>query len=277
MADSRVIIGNRIKKLRENLGISRQQVAGHLAVDLTAVAAWEAGKYMPRENRRLRLAALLGTDIASLFAEHQEASSSVDAGLISSFYELSGAMGELLQETASTLRGFRLTGPYRTSSQLHDEFRAVVDRRLCDGSLEVERIEIFFSLERLQEVLSNLFRYEGRPYRVKTASTGVRDLVPAMSGYLFDGAGMIIGGYWAKPPSQSHLALRLKGEPFKSYFSGYWREIWNGSKPLGDEGGIDLDGIRHVAEGLGLGEADWPQFLDEARHLKMSDGLPPLI
>lgn len=277
MPDSRAAIGRRIKRLRENLGLSRQQVAGHLAVDLTAVAAWEAGKYLPRELRRVRLAALLRIDVATLFAEEQDPAVPVAASLVDTLSELPGVLRQLLQDTEKTLRAFRLAAPYTTPAHVQEEFRAIVDQRLMQGSLDVERIEIFYSLERLQEVLSNLIRYEGRPYHVKTTCAGLREVVPGMGGYLFDNDDMVIGGYWTTIPPQNRPGLWLKGEPFKSYFADYWDEIWARGTPLSSTDGADLDAIRQVALDMGLAEADWPQFVDDARNLEIGDGLPPLI
>lgn len=277
MPESRVAIGRRIKRLRENLGLSRQQVAGHLAVDLTAVAAWEAGKYLPREGKRLRLAALLRIDVATLFAEQQQPSSPVAASLVDTLSELPGVLRRLLQSTEKNLRAFRLAAPYTTPAHVQEEFRGILDQRLMQGSLEVERIEIFYSLERLKEVLSNLLRYEDRPYRVKTACTGVHDVVPGMGGYLFDDDDMLIGGYWAKVPPSARPGLWLKGEPFKSYFADYWDEIWNRGTPLNGKDGADLDAVRQVALGMGLAESGWPQFVEDARNLEIGDGLPPLV
>lgn len=277
MANGRVAIGRRIKRLRENKGLSRQQVAVHLAVDLTAVAAWEAGKYLPREGRRVRLAGLLGVDVGTLFAEEQDPAPANGATLIDTLGELPGVLRELLQGTQKNLRAFRLAAPYSTPAHVQEEFRRIVDGRLMQGTLAVERVEIFYSLDRLKEVLSNLFRYEGRPYRVKTACAGVKDVVPGMGGYIFDEEEALLGAYWAQVPPHSRPGLRLKGEPFMSYFADYWDEIWSRGTTLGSEDGLELDAVREVAQEMGLANSDWPQFVDDARALKIGDGLPPLI
>lgn len=277
MIDGRIAIGRRIKRLRENLGLSRQQVASHLAVDLTAVAAWEAGKYLPREGRRVRLAAMLDIDVASLFAEEQEPAPAAGACIIDTLSELPGVLRELLQGTQTSLRAFRLAAPYTTPAHVQEEFRQIVDQRLRDGTLAVERIEIFYKLERLQEVLSNLFRYEGQPYRVRTACAGVRDVVPGMGGYMFDEDDVLIGAYWAVVPPHGRPGLLLRGEPFRSYFADYWDEIWDRGTVLSNGNGADLDAVRKVALEMGLADGDWPRFVEDARTLEIGDGLPPLI
>lgn len=277
MEDGRIAIGRRIKRLREHKGLSRQQIATHLAVDLTAVAAWEAGKYLPREGRRVRLAGLLGTDLGTLFAEEQQPSPGSGAVLVDTLSELPGLLRELLEHTERRLGAFRIAAPYGTPAHVQEEFRRRLDGRLLDGTIEVERIEIFYDLGRLKEIASNILRYEGRPYRVRACCLGVTDVVPGMGGYMFDDDEFLIGGYWAKVPPHARLGLRLSGEPFRTYFADYWSEIWDRGTELNPGGKADLSALRDAAQQLGLDPAAWPQFLEEVRAFDVGDGLPPLI
>lgn len=277
MGDGRRAIGRRIKRLRENNGLSRQQVSARLSVDLTAVAAWEAGKYLPREGRRVLLAGLLGIDTASLFAEQQDSTPSNGAALVDTLGELPGLLRELLSAAERRLRAFRLAAPYSTPPHIQEEFRALVDSRLRAGTLEVERIEIFYDLKRLKEVLSNMLRYEAQPYRVRTACAGVSEVVPGMGGYCFDDSEFLLGAYWATVPPFHRAGLRLTGEPYKTYFAGYWEEIWGRGTALNGDGGIEMDAVREVAVRLGLEPGQWPDFIRDAQTLEIGDGLPPLI
>ena len=277
MEDGRIAIGRRIKRLREHKGLSRQQVASHLAVDLAAVAAWEAGKYLPREGRRVRLAGLLSTDLGTLFAEEQQPAPSNGVALVDTLSELPGLLRELLDNTERRLRAFRIAAPYVTPAHVQEEFRRRLDGRLAEGTIEVERIEIFYDLARLKEIASNILRYEGRPYRVKACCTGVDDVVPGMGGYMFDDDEFLIGGYWARVPPHARRGLRLSGEPFRTYFLDYWNEIWTRGIELNPGGRPDLAALRDTAVKIGLEPGRWGQFLDEARGFDVGDGLPPLI
>ena len=277
MQDSRIAIGRRIKRLREKRGLSRQDVSDALSVDLTAAAAWEAGKYLPREGRRLRLAELLQIDVGTLFAEEQEPSPSRGAALIDVQSELPGLLRELTNGAERSLRAFRLASRHATPPYVQEEFRRLTDQRILDGSLEVERIEIFYELDRLKEVLATMLRYKGRPFRVRTVCNGVKELVPGMGGYLFDDREFLVGGYASEYMTDGRPGLRLSGEPYRTYFADYWREIWERARPLNPDGAADLDGIRAEAIKLGLDPDDWPRFLSEAEGFMLDDGLPPLI
>ncbi len=273
----RLAIGRRIKRLRENQGLSRQQIAAQLAVDLTAIAAWEAGKYLPREVRRVQLAGLLNLNVASLFAEEQHVSPGEGAVLIDILGELPGLLRELLKETDHTLKAFRIAAPHPTPAHIQEEFRILVDRRLMDKTIRVERIEIFYRLPRLMEVLSNILRYAGRPYRVKAFCPRTAEVMPGMGGYIFDDQEFVIGAYWGEAPPQGRAGLRLSGEPFRTYFTDYWNEIWPRGQPLNGDNGADLFAVREVALQLGLEPDDWPRFIEQARKLDIGDGLPPMI
>lgn len=277
MGVARTAIGHRIKRLREGLGLSRQQIAAHLEVDLTAVAAWEGGRYLPREGRRVQLAALLNIDVASLFAEEQAPAPANGAVLVDTLSELPGLLRQLLETTQTSLKALRLAAPYTTPPHVQEEFRGIVDRRLQDGTLQIDRIEIFYDLSRLKEVVSNILRYEGRPYRVKSSCAGVSEVVPGMGGYFFDDQEFLIGAYWSRVPPHARPGLRLSGEPFRTYFVDYWDEIWERGSALNPDGKPDVSAVRDVALKLGLEADAWPQFMAEAEAFEVGDGLPPLI
>ncbi len=271
-------IGRRIKRLREVRGFSRQDIAVQLKVDLTAVSAWERGDYLPRENRRVRLAAMLGIDVGSLFAERQDGGALGSAAtLVDTMGELPGILRDLTGNAQKNLRAFRLSAPYATPAHVQEEFRSVVDRRLLTDSLTVQRVEIFYSLERLKETLANIIRYDGRDYAVKSYCAGISEVVPGMGGYMFDDSEFLVGAYWANIPPYRGLGLKLTGEPFRTYFTHYWGEIWQRGTMLNRKGARDLSAVREVAVQLGLDASDWTKFVAEAQAFQLADGLPPLI
>lgn len=278
MGDSLFAIGRRIKRMREAKGLSRQQIAARLAVDLTAVAAWEAGKYLPRAPRRVRLAAMLGTDPGSLFAEKQDGIPFAgNAALVDTLDELPGLLRDLLRRAEHNLKAFRLASPYSTPAHVQEEFRSHVDTRLMAGSIEIQRIEIFYELGRLKETLSNIIRYDGRPYAVKSYCAGLKEVVPGMGGYMIDDREFLVGAYWTAVPPAKRTGLRLSGEPFRTYFAGYWDETWRRGTLLNPDGARNLSAVREVALQLGLEPSQWTKFVDEAHSFKVGDGLPPLI
>jgi len=278
MGERRVAIGRRIKRLRETQGFSRQQVAFHLGVDLTAVAAWEGGKYLPREGKRIRLASYLGLDVASLFAEDLQDPASVgSAALVDTLGELPVVLRDLANAAHRDLKAFRVAAPYATTAHVQEEFRRILDTRLKLGTLEVQRIEVIYTLARLKEILSNIIRYDGLPYQVKCNCVGVKDVVPGMGGYIFDNREFLIGAYWATIPPYARPGLKLVGEPFRTYFSDYWSEIWPRGTHLNKKGARDLSAVREAALQLGLDAERWDEFVDEARNFDVGDGLPPLV
>ncbi len=278
MGDSSQAIGRRIKRLREMRGLSRQDIAAQLKVDLTAVSAWERGDYLPREGRRVRLAAMLEIDIGSLFAENQDGGlPGSEVALVDTMGELPGILRDLTGNAQRSLKAFRLSAPYATPPHVQEEFRSILDRRLLTDSLTVQRVEIFYSLERLKEILANIIRYDGRDYAVKSYCAGLKEVVPGMGGYIFDDSEFLVGAYWASIPPHRGVGLRLAGEPFRAYFTYYWSEIWQRGTMLNRKGARDLSAVREVAIQLGLDAADWANFVDEARQFEMVDGLPPLI
>jgi transcriptional regulator with XRE-family HTH domain len=143
--------GLRIRRLRESKGLSRRVLASELGVDVTALASWEGGKYLPRDGHRGALVAALDTTIGALFAEGAGRHSAlISAELIDTITELEPLLSELIPQTR-ILRALRIAAPYATSAHVQHAFRQALSERLLAGTIEVQRIEIFYSLERLKE------------------------------------------------------------------------------------------------------------------------------
>jgi DNA-binding XRE family transcriptional regulator len=62
------MIGNRVRTLRESLGLTQAELARRAGVSRQLVGALEAGRNLPRVDAALALAGVLGVDIAALFS-----------------------------------------------------------------------------------------------------------------------------------------------------------------------------------------------------------------
>ena len=222
--DRRNAIGPRIKRLREAKGLSRRNVAEYVKIDPTSVAAWEAGKYLPRDVHKAPLADLLGVMIVDLFAEESDGPAApVSAILVDTMEAFPTLILELLGRTRRLVRDVRIAAPYGTPTNVQIDFRQRISARILNGTIEVQRVEIFYDLGRLKEVLSNILRYDGCAYHVKAYCSGLKEVVPGMGGYMFDDQEFVIGGYWTGVPPHGVPGLRLSGAPFSTYFASYWQ------------------------------------------------------
>jgi hypothetical protein len=172
----------------------------------------------------------------------------------------------------------RLSSPYPTAAYVQTEWRTIIAERLLAGTIEVRRVEIFYSLQRLQETLSNILRYDGRSYFVQAHCVGLNDVAPLMTAYSFDRKEFFFGGYWTGlPPQRQNPGLRLSGPVISEFLTHYWAEIWSRGALLNLRGAHDLSAVQDVAVGLGLNPRDWKRFVEEARALEIGDGAPPLV
>ncbi len=60
---------NKMKELREKLGLTQEDVAKQLSVGRTAVTLWENGTNKPQASRLLPLARILKCSVEDLLAE----------------------------------------------------------------------------------------------------------------------------------------------------------------------------------------------------------------
>jgi len=271
-------VGKRMRRLREAKGLSRRSLADALHVNVTSLVGWEGGVRLPRAGVRKRLARLLDTNIATLLAG---TTGYEDAPLRAVAFDTVAELPDLLmQYTRSAhqlVRALRLAAPYVTPAHVQTEWRSLISGRILDGTLEVQRIEVFYDLRRLQEVLSNIIRYDGRHYFVKSHCTGIKEVMPAFGVYIFDNDEFFLGAYWTGVPPSNKPSLRLSGPPFQTFFNAYWEEIWRRGTYLNIQGAHDLSAVRELAFKLGLPRDGWEQFVEEARTLEIGDGAPPLI
>ena len=61
-----------IKSLREQKGITQQTIADSLGISVSAVSQWESGIAVPRTNRLVELADILGCKIEDLLISGKE-------------------------------------------------------------------------------------------------------------------------------------------------------------------------------------------------------------
>lgn len=61
-----------IKKLREKRGITQVELAQKLDVQQSAIAAWETGKSMPRADKFVKIAEILGCTVDALLSPQME-------------------------------------------------------------------------------------------------------------------------------------------------------------------------------------------------------------
>lgn len=254
-------------------------MADGLGVDVTAVAAWENGRYSPRDKHLPKLATLLDADISDFFHSGKIAKKSevISAQIIDTITDMPQVILDLLARTKRRLNDIRIAAPYGTPTHVHKEFRAAISERILSDSLEVSRVEIFYNLDRLKEVLSNIFRYDGHPYWVKAYCTGVSEVVPGVGGYLFDDEHFLIGGYWTGVPPVDRPGMKLSGDVFQTFFRQYWDEIWRRGTLLNLRGKHDLGEVRNCALQLGLAAEDWDDFVEQARNFEVGDRCPPRI
>ncbi len=270
--------GRRVKRLRETKGVSRRDLAKELGVDVSSLVNWESGKHLPRDKVRVRMARVLGCDVDALFAAEPGTDAvPVAVTLVDTDKELPGVLMELTRRTRRTLRALRFAAPYGTTPYVQTEWRQFVSQRLLDGTLEVQRVEIFYNLKRLQETLSNILRYNSRSYFVKSYCPGLAEVAPFMGGYFFDDDEFLLGAYSTGMPPTRRPGIRLSGPPFRTFYNEYWDEIWQRGVWLNNCAGHDLSAVQSVAEKLGLPPEDWDNFVDEAKRLAIGDGAPPLV
>lgn len=270
-------VGHRIRRLRQAKGLSRVDLAHKIGVDVSSIAGWESGKRLPRETIRLSLARTLECDLPTLLSPEEEPSLTASVSLLNVATEFPHAFAECARNARHIMRAVRFSSPYCTTVHVQTEARRIITERLLAGTLEVQRVEIFYSLDRLKEMLSNILRYDAKPYYAKAYCVGLTDVAPFLGGYSFDDNEIFLGGYWTGIPPQGHPIVRISGSAIRIFFRAYWSEIWGRGTLLNAHGAHDLSVVKDVAVKMGLPPRRWKNFVEEATTLEIGDLAPPLV
>lgn len=269
-----------ISRARMAAGLSRTALAAKLSVTPSAVGGWERGSFNPRDGeQRAKLAEVLKLDVLELSRaiDGSGDTSGSTARAVEAMEEFPALLVNLLRQTKRSVKDIRIAAPYTLPPKVQTEFRRAVSARILAKSLDVQRVEIFYSLDRLREVLSNILRYDGCRYLVRSYCAGLKEVTPGIGAYAFDDTHVIFGGYFAALPPHGQHGLLVQGADVQVFFSRYWDEVWRRGTPLNLGGAADLSKVRELAMTLGLRDSGWTQFVDEAKALKCADGAPPRI
>ena len=270
------IVGRRLKRIREQKGLTRIDLAKAIGVDNTALSCWEAGKYMPRDKTRAPLAHALGVEVHNLFDPREEEDEMpIRATMPTDDDQVSVLLSGLVKRSRH-LKMLRFSYPFSTAARYRQEFRQTVSARILDNSLELLRAEVFYNLDRLKEVLSNILRYDGRSYWVKGFAVTGMDVFPGIDFCIGDHDDCLLSAVWNSVPADDRPRLWLSGKPVSGFVRAYWNEAWHRGRLLNVNGAHDLSAVRDLAIILGLKSDGWTEFLDAARSFKMGDGAPPM-
>lgn len=66
----KLIIAQRLKTIRKEQNISREQVAKDLGISYSALSAYEIGQRIPRDYIKLKLTEYYGTTVQAVFFTH---------------------------------------------------------------------------------------------------------------------------------------------------------------------------------------------------------------
>lgn len=260
MNDASSTFGLRLKSLRKERGLSQDALASRLGVTEATIRHWESDRNRPTRKRRGELAAALGVTEQAL----TEGPSESFVQELDIFEEMEELALKLLAE-ARVVQSTRLAMNYVQPPAVQSQFKQEQVRRLKDGSVSIEKIEIFHIIDRIRDVIYNLNEYKDLNYRIRYLPTPPR-LIPMPNFYAFDMSNFIFGGYHVThPPIDSHN-IWLNGEVWTRFLGEYWKILWQQSLPL-SEVSDPINKLRSIAGAFGVDEEHWNALCVEAEEI----------
>lgn len=143
------MISNRIRKIREDLGLSRKEVGGRVDVSESTVGAWERGDRKPKNKNRKKLARALNCTVYDLYP-HLEAKEAIEGT-----YGETGD-GKKPPSPFAKHQGALELGESRIQCYVLDTGERVISRRATVHALtetEHGRLEDYLEVKPLQPVI----------------------------------------------------------------------------------------------------------------------------
>ena len=272
-------VAQRIRQARLLKGVSRRELSDLLNVDVTAVIAWETGKYLPRDSNRTALARHLGLDLLDLFSEtRDEEPFDGFCGKFTSYTEMRRQpLKDLVRNCRKQIKILRVSYPFVSHIAAEFDYSEMISRRILNDDLEVRCVEIFYNPLRLQQAMANAFRYQDHAYIAKTFSACSKDVFPGIDLFIFDDIEIVMASFWAIESQDERPILQVRGKPFQTFIMEYWNEIWRHAAPLNPNLAVDTNAFRKIAFELEQTEAQWAQMLEDARNPKQDDNVHTLL
>lgn len=267
MNDTSTTFGNRLKALRRKQGLSQGALASRMGVTEATVRHWERDRNLPTRKRRSELASILGVTEQSL-SEGSEKSTVQEFDIFREMEELSL---KLLAD-AQIVQSTRLAMNYVQPPAIQSRFKMEQVRRMKEGSLSIEKIEILYVPGRIRDIIYNFRAYRNLNYRVRYLPTPPHP-IPMPNFYAFDMTNFIFGGYHVTHPPTNSQNLWLSGEIWNRFLSEYWIALWQQSLALSE---LDdpMYELRSIARAIGLDDQQWQALCAEAEEIGARD-IPP--
>lgn len=260
MSDASTTFGIRLKTLRKERGLSQTALANRLGVTEATVRHWEHDRNRPSRKRREVLASALGVREQIL----TEGSSASFVHKIDTIEDMEEFALKLLAE-ARMVRSIRLSMNYAQPAEVQRRFKQEQVRRLREGSVSIEKIEIFHVPDRIRDAIYNLNHYRGLKYRIRYFCTPPQP-IPILNFYAFDMSNFIVGGYHVTHPPVGSQELWLSGDIWSRFLNNYWTTLWQHSLPLSE---LDdpIRELKSIATAIGIDEKRWDVLCIDAENI----------
>jgi transcriptional regulator with XRE-family HTH domain len=96
-------MGDRIRRQRDHLGLSQEEVAAHFDITREAVANWERGANLPRGKRLVKLAEILSCNVQYLLGNQGTAMPTKDDEFVAKLLSLPPSARRTLEAVADAI------------------------------------------------------------------------------------------------------------------------------------------------------------------------------
>lgn len=269
-----IAISQQIRQARLIKGISRRELAGLIKVDVTAIIAWESGKYLPRDTHRIALARHLDLNLLNLYSAppHNQHLDQLWAKSTSFTQLCRQSFGEMVRNCKKQIKVLKLSYPYASNNASECDYCESLSRRILADDLEVRCVEIFYSPQRLQQAMANTLRYEGHSYTAKTFAACSKGVFPGIDFFIFDDVEIVMASFWAIEALDERPILHMRGEPFQVFIQEYWNEVWRHAIPLNPNFSTNIGAFRDIARALGQTKSQWERMQKDAYNTQQNSG-----
>lgn len=133
-------------------------------------------------------------------------------------------------------------------------------KKMFDRRLRWERVEVFFSVDRLVAALRSLRQLQGTQYDIRFYRKPPKS-VPTINLRSFDHEKFILGGYDPKIVYRSNCLIIPARDPLADFLRNYWTAVWE----IGTPERLTFTTSDVIAGDLGVSKGEWRDMKEAIR------------
>jgi hypothetical protein len=146
----------------------------------------------------------------------------------------------------------------------YKKYRQILEERVSGGELSFKRVEVVYSRERLERIVTRLLKHEGQDCFIRHYEPPIR-AIPILQLMSFDDRDFYLGGFHSDISPTEEQVLYCRHAEITRVLREYWNVLWMKALPLNKGDVIHWKELKRIALRIGMKEAEYEELIAELK------------